>query len=254
MTYSQPIVISGVCYFASDFHFGAPNQEESKKREKYVINWLEYIQKDANHLFLLGDIFDFWFEYNGKPPVFYTDFLNKLAELRKKGVELYFFTGNHDMWVKSYLKKHLGVHIFRKKQNFMINGKNFLLGHGDGLGKGEFGYKCLKVFLNCKINRWLFELIPPKIGFAIAHFFSRRSRAMTPEHKEKFLGNKKEILVQYCYQHLVNQSIDYFIFGHRHLPLEIVIESAIYFNTGDWLNYNTYIRYKNNPVLCTFNQ
>jgi UDP-2,3-diacylglucosamine hydrolase len=253
MPHFQPIVISGVCYFASDFHFGAPNQKESKKRELHIIDWLDYIQKDANHLFLLGDIFDFWFEYYGKPPTFYADFLNKIAELRKNGVKVYFFTGNHDMWVKNYLKEHLGVHIFRKKQEFVINGKKFLLAHGDGLGKGEFGYKCLKVFLNCKINRWLFGLIPPKTGFAIAHFFSRKSRAMTPEHKERFLGNDKELLVQFCYQHLINHDIDYFIFGHRHLPLEIIIDKAIYFNTGDWINHHSFIRYENTPVLCYFN-
>jgi UDP-2,3-diacylglucosamine hydrolase len=254
MSHSQPIVISGVCYFASDFHFGAPNEEVSKKRELAVIRWLDHIQKDANHLFLLGDVFDFWFEYSGKPPAFYTLFLNKMAELRKNGIEIYFFTGIHDMWVKSYLKKQLGVHIFKKKQEFVINNKRFLLGHGDGLGKGELGYKCLKAFLNCKINVWLFGLIPPKTGFAIAHFLSRKSRAMTPEYKEKFLGNDKELLVQFCKQYLVNHDIDYFVLGHRHLPLEIVIDKAIYFNTGDWLNFNTYIQYKETPVLCSFCQ
>jgi UDP-2,3-diacylglucosamine hydrolase len=253
MPHSQPIVISGVCYFASDFHFGAPNEEVSNKREMRVIKWLDQIQKDANHLFLLGDTFDFWFEYNGKPPAFYVDFLNKIAELRKNGVEIYFFTGNHDMWVKNYLKEHLGIHIFRKKQEFLINDKKFLLAHGDGLGSGEFGYKCLKAFLNCQINRWLFGLIPQKTGFAIAHFFSRRSRAMKPEQKEKFLGNSKELLIQFCYQYLKNHDIDYFIFGHRHLTLEIKIDKSIYINTGDWLNYDSYIRYLDTPVLCHFN-
>ena len=250
----QPINISGVCYFASDFHFGAPNQEESIKREKRVINWLNHILIDANHLFLLGDIFDFWFEYKGKPPAFYDNFLNKIAELRKKGIEIYFFTGNHDMWVKNYLKEHLGIHVFKKKQEFLINNKKFLLGHGDGLGKGEWGYKCLKRFLNCKLNRWLFGLIPPKTGYAIAHFFSKKSRAMKPEYKEQFLGNDKELLVQFCYKYIDNHDIDYFIFGHRHLPLEIVIEKAIYFNTGDWLNHNSYILYKTEPVLYRFDQ
>jgi len=252
MQFSHPINVSGVCYFASDFHFGAPNLEESKKREEKVINWLEFIKNDAQHLFLLGDIFDFWFEYSGKPPPFYALFLKKIAELRKNGIEIYFFTGNHDMWVKNYLKDHLGIHIFKNKQEFIINEKKFLLGHGDGLGKEEFGYKCLKIFLNCKINIWLFGLIPPKTGFAIAQFLSKKSRAMTPEYKEKFLGKDKEILVQYCYQYLENKNVDYFIFGHRHLPLEIVIDKSIYFNTGDWLNYNSYIKYDKTPLLCSF--
>lgn len=252
MPHSQPIVLSGVCYFASDFHFGAPNPTESSKRETRVIKWLNQIQKDANHLFLLGDTFDFWFEYHGKPPALYVDFLNKIAELRKKGIEIYFFTGNHDMWVKNYLTEHLGIPVYRKKQEFVINDKKFLLAHGDGLGKGELGYKCLKLFLNCKINRWLFGLIPPKTGFTIAHFFSRKSRAMTPEHKEHFLGNEKERLVQFCYQHLENHNIDYFIFGHRHLPLALEINKAMYYNTGDWLNYNSYIRYESTPVLSYF--
>jgi UDP-2,3-diacylglucosamine hydrolase len=254
MSHSQPIVISGVCYFASDFHFGAPNQEESRKRETLVIEWLNQIQADANHLFLLGDIFDFWFEYDGKPPAFYVEFLNKIAKLRKKGVEIYFFIGNHDMWVKNYMEVHLGIHIYRKKQEFIINDKKFLLAHGDGLGKGEWGYKCLKLFLNCRINRWLFGLIPQKAGFAVAHFFSRKSRALTPEQKVKFLGTEKELLVQFCYQYLVNHNIDYFIFGHRHLPLEIKINSAIYYNTGDWLNYNSYIHYEKTPVLQHFKE
>jgi len=252
MSHPQPIVISGMCYFASDFHFGAPSAEVSNIREQSVISWLNSIQKDANHLFLLGDIFDFWFEYSGKPPVFYSNFLEKIAALRNNEIEIYFFTGNHDMWVKNYLIDHLGIHIFKKEQEFIINNKKFLLGHGDGLGKGEFGYKCLKAFLNCQINTWLFGLIPPKTGFAIAHFLSRKSRAMTPEHKEQFLGNDKELLVQYCYQYLENHNIDYFIFGHRHLPLEITIDKATYYNTGDWLNFNTYIQYKKTPLLCYF--
>jgi len=254
MSQLQPIFISGVCYFASDFHFGAPNPKESNKREQLVINWLDQIQKDANHLFLLGDIFDFWFEYNGKPPPFFTSFLEKIAELRKKGIEVYFFTGNHDMWVRNYLNEHLGIHIFRKKQEFVINHKKFLLGHGDGLGKGEWGYKCLKYFLNCKVACWGFGLIPPKTGNAIASFFSKRSRAMTPQYKERFLGNNKELLVQFCFNYLGNHEIEYFIFGHRHLPLEIKINNAIYFNSGDWLNHHTYIKYEKSPILCYYEQ
>jgi len=252
MSHPQPIEISGVCYFASDFHFGAPNQEESNKREIRVVNWLDQIQKDANHLFLLGDTFDFWFEYSGKIPDFYTLFLNKIAELRKNGIEIYFFTGNHDMWVKNYLTKQFGIHIYKKEQEFVINEKKFLLGHGDGVGKGDWGYKCLKTFLSCKVNIWLFGLIPPKTGFAIAHFFSKRSRASTPNYKEVFLGYDKEILVQYCFQYLENHNVDYFMFGHRHTPLEIIIKNAIYFNTGDWLQHNSYVRYEISPVLCYF--
>ena len=158
------------------------------------------------------------------------------------------------MWIKKYLTENFGIHVFRKKQEFVINNKKFLLGHGDGLGKGELGYKCLKAFLNCKINTWLFGLIPPKTGFAMAHFLSRKSRAMTPGYKEKFLGNDKEILVQYCFQYLVNHNIDYFIFGHRHLPLEISINKATYFNTGDWLSFNSYVQYDKTPSLCYFDQ
>ncbi|MDR2972689.1 MAG: UDP-2,3-diacylglucosamine diphosphatase [Bacteroidales bacterium] len=254
MSHSQPIEISGVCYFASDFHFGAPNQEESNKRENRVVDWLDKIKIDANHLFLLGDTFDFWFEYSGKPPEFYALFLDKIAELRNIGIEIYFFTGNHDMWMKNYLSKHLGIHIFKNRQTFLINNKKFLLGHGDGLGRGDLGYKFLKAFLNCKINIWLFGLIPSKIGFTIASFFSRKSRAMTPYHKELFLGNEKEQLVRFCTEYVESNDVDFFIFGHRHLPLEIAIEKAIYFNTGDWLNYNTYVQYEKYPVLCYYEQ
>jgi len=252
MSHPQPTVISGVCYFASDFHLGAPNPIESNIREILIIKWLDQIKKDANHLFLLGDIFDFWFEYNGKPPTIFAKFLEKIAELRKKGIEIYFFTGNHDMWVKKYLTNNLGIHIYRKKQLFVINGKNFLLAHGDAMGKGDWGSKCLKLFLNCNITRWLFGLIPQKTGFALANFVSRKSRAMTPEHKERFLGKEKEVLVQFCYSYLAKHNTDFFIFGHRHLPLEIPIYNAVYYNTGDWLSSCTFIRYEKNPELRHF--
>jgi len=254
MSIQKPISVSGVCYFASDFHFGAPNQEVSSIREIRVINWLESIKKNANHLFLLGDTFDFWFEYNGKPPECYSRFLEKIAELRKLNIEIYFFTGNHDMWVKNYLKDHLGIHVFKKNQSFIINNKKFLIGHGDGVGKGEWGYKCLKFFLNCKINCWLFGLIPPKTGFAIAHFFSKKSRAMTPSYSEKMRENDEEPLIRFCVQYTIDHNINYFIFGHRHLPFEKAIDKAVYYNTGDWLTHNTYIRYEKNPVLCRYEQ
>jgi UDP-2,3-diacylglucosamine hydrolase len=252
MQRSQPIIVSGVCYFASDFHFGAPDWKESDKREQLVIKWLDSILPEVNHLFLLGDVFDFWFEYNGSPPPFYALFLKKLEEMTTKGIKIYFFTGNHDMWAKNYLKDHVGIHIFHHNQEFIMNNKKFLLGHRDGLGKGEFGYRCLKGFLNCKLNRWLFGLIPPKTGFHIAHFFSNLSRNSEPQPNKDLIENQKKLIVQFYHTNTKTQDVDYYIFGDIHFPLEMVIDNAIYFNTGDWLIHNSFIRYEKIPALYFF--
>jgi UDP-2,3-diacylglucosamine hydrolase len=239
--FNTPITINGNCYFASDFHLGAPNPLTSSHREKQIIAWLNEIKNEVQHLFLLGDIFDFWFEYKHVIPKGFHNFIAKLEELRHSGTEIYFFTGNHDMWVSTFFTEQLGIHLFRKQQLFVINGKNCLIGHGDGLGSNDFGYKMIKYLLNCSVNIWLYSLLPSRIAFPLAHFFSRKSRAMSA-HKEVFLDEKKEPLLQYC-KKISDQypEIDYFIYGHRHIPLEIKINYATYFNTGDWLKYNSYL-------------
>ncbi|MDR1112692.1 MAG: UDP-2,3-diacylglucosamine diphosphatase [Bacteroidales bacterium] len=241
--YNQPIVLNGTFYFASDFHLGSPNETESKARELLLIKWLDEIKKDASYLFLLGDIFDFWFEYHDVIPKGYYKFLTKLAELREAGIQIWWFTGNHDMWLKNYLHNELNINIIRKETLFILNGKHCLIGHGDGLGDGDFGYKLIKVIFAFRFNQWLYGWFHPRIAFAIARFFSRKSRAMTGAGEEVYAGNDKELIVQHAYNILQHNDIEYFIYGHRHLPLEVKLtDKATYFNCGDWIMHYTYLK------------
>ncbi|MDR2868112.1 MAG: UDP-2,3-diacylglucosamine diphosphatase [Bacteroidales bacterium] len=241
--FQNPIQINGTVFFASDFHLGSPDKIHSLQRERLIVEWLDEIKKEATHLFLLGDIFDFWFEYHDVVPKGYFLFLSKLAELRASGIDITVFTGNHDMWMKNYLIDELGVTIYRKETAFLINGKRCLIGHGDGLGDGDWGYKIIKILFAFRFNQWLFGWLHPRIAFALARFFSRKSRAMTGRNDEVFRGNEREVIVQYALKMLQKNEIDYFIYGHRHLPLNIALsDTATYLNSGDWLVHNSYLR------------
>lgn len=244
--------ITGKCYFASDFHFGSPNEKVSKKREDRVLEWLDQVLVDGKHLFLLGDIFDYWFEYSCVIPKGNYRFLTKLSEIRAKGIEIYFFTGNHDMWVKNYLVEEFGIHLFRNQELFTINDKVCVVGHGDGLGPGQYGYKMMRWVFSRKFNIWLYGLLPSFASFAIARFFSRKSRAMTPTHEEQYLGEDKEFVILYIKEYLKENHADFFIFGHRHLALDIQIQQSRYINTGDWIKLNTYFVLEQEGTLLTF--
>lgn len=256
MTYFQnPISINGICYFASDFHLGAPaNKTKNEERELRIIQWLDNIQQDATHLFLLGDIFDFWFEYRDVVPRGYYRLFAKFAELRQRQITVYYFTGNHDMWVKDYFEKEFGFTVFRQQQAFIINGKHCLVGHGDGLGPKDYGYKFIKAIFAFRPNIALFGALHPRCAFLIARFFSAQSRAMTSAQEECFMGNDKEFLVRFALSVLENEKIDYFIYGHRHLPLQIpLVEGAVYLNTGDWLTHDSYLK-MGTPEPVLFNK
>ncbi len=226
-------------YFASDFHLGAPSYEESLERELKIVSWLSSIQEDAHEIYLVGDIFDFWFEYKHAIPKGYTRFLGKIAELVDSGIPVRFFTGNHDMWMFDYLKKELGVTIFKDKIIRDYNGKKFLIAHGDGLGPGDHGYKFLKKVLRNKFCQWCFARLHPNFGIGLANFFSKKSRKHTA--KDHFLGEDKEWLVTYCKKKLTEDDYNYFIFGHRHYPIDFKLnENSHYINLGEWINAKTY--------------
>jgi UDP-2,3-diacylglucosamine hydrolase len=228
-------------YFASDFHLGVPNKEKSLEREKRIVAWLDTIKQDAAELFLMGDVFDMWFEYSMVVPRGYVRLLGKLAELSDSGIKVHYFTGNHDMWVFDYLPKEIGLTIHRKPITREWNGKKFYLGHGDGLGPGDHSYKFIKKIFASRICQWLFARLHPNFGLRVANYFSRRSRISTGNEDAKFLGNDKEWLVIHALEILKKEKFDYFIFGHRHLPLEIEIADGVtYINLGEWVNYNTY--------------
>lgn len=228
-------------YFASDFHLGAPDAATSRKREQLIVKWLDEIAQDAQHIFLVGDVFDFWFEYKHVIPKGYIRILGKLADLRDRGIGISVFIGNHDMWMNGYFEEELNIPVYYEPQTYQIGGAKFYIGHGDGLGPGDHGYKFLKKVFRNPFCRWLFSALHPAWGISLANYFSRKSRAATGQELEKFLGEENEWLAIYSKEILQKEHFDYFIFGHRHLPLEIALSNnSRYINLGDWLNYYSY--------------
>ncbi|MES2589351.1 MAG: UDP-2,3-diacylglucosamine diphosphatase [Bacteroidota bacterium] len=228
-------------YFASDFHLGVPSYEKSLLREKAICAWMDEIRPTCQELFLVGDIFDFWFEYKHAIPKGFVRLQGKIASFTDAGIPVHIFTGNHDMWIFDYIPKELGVSLHRKAIEREFFGKIFLIGHGDGLGPGDLKYKFLKKFFDSKICQWLFARFHPNFGIGLANYSSRSSRKSTGNDDEIYHGDDKEFLVQYCKEKIKEKHYDYFIFGHRHLPLNIDIsEKSKYINLGDWIKYYTY--------------
>jgi len=231
-------------YFASDNHLGAPTRELSMGREKKFVSWLDEIKKDAAVIFLLGDLFDFWFEYRTVVPRGFTRTLGKLAELSDSGITLYYFVGNHDLWMNGYFEQELGIEVFHKPQEFQINGKVFLIGHGDGLGPGDKGFKRMKKVFTNPFAQWVFRWVHPDWGVRIAQYFSVKNKLISGKEDMQFLGEDREWLVQYAKRKLLDKHYDYFVFGHRHLPLNISLaENSKYINLGDWITYFTYANF-----------
>lgn len=229
-------------YFASDHHLGAPDAASSLPREKKFVAWLDIIvKKDAEALFILGDLFDFWFEYKTVVPKGFVRVLGKLAEIRDSGIPIYFFVGNHDLWMRDYFEKELRITVFHTPQEFTINNHLFLIGHGDGLGPGDKGYKRMKKIFTFPLFKWLFRWLHPDIGMKLGHYFSVKNKLISGDEDAQFLGEEKKWLVQYCKKKLAEKDYDFFVFGHRHLPLEITLNNtATYINLGDWISHFTF--------------
>ena len=241
-------------YFASDFHLGSPDYESSLKREKKIIRWIESIEHDAEEIFLLGDVFDFWFEYKRAIPKGCVRLQGKIANLTDKGIKVHWFLGNHDMWIFDYIPKELGVELHQSEIERTFNGVTFYIGHGDGLGPGDHGYKFIKKIFRAKLSQWLFARLHPNFGIGMANFWSRSSRKKTGNEDAKFYGEDKEMLIQYCKKKVTEKPYNYFVFGHRHFPMEIDINAnSKYINTGDWITYFTYAVFDGkNMELKTF--
>ncbi|MCZ2247261.1 MAG: UDP-2,3-diacylglucosamine diphosphatase [Bacteroidia bacterium] len=231
-------------YFASDFHLGIPNKENSLQREKKLVQWLESIEKTTRHVFLVGDIFDFWFEYKTVVPRGYTRLLGKLASMIDNGVKVYYFTGNHDMWTFGYLEEETGVTLYREPIEVKINQQLFYIGHGDGLGPGDQGYKFIKKVFASPVSQWLFARLHPNFGIGLANFWSGKSRQANGPVDEIFKGEDKEWLMIYCKELLQQKHYDYFIFGHRHLLIDCDLgNNSRYINLGDWFKQSNYAIY-----------
>lgn len=236
-------------YFLSDFHLGVPTQQDSLVREKLVVQFLNEVKDKAAEIFIVGDMFDFWYEYKYVVPRGYTRLLGKLAELSDLGIKLHFFVGNHDMWMTNYFQQELNMDVYFEPQSFEWNGKNFFVGHGDGLGPGDKGYKRLKKIFRNPFCQWAFGMLPPQIGIGLANYFSQKSRAKTSHVEEKFLGEEKEWLILYSRKVLEEKIYDFFVFGHRHLPIDHRLnESSRYINLGEWVNFFTYAVFDGNDV------
>jgi len=236
-------------YFSSDNHLGAPNKTESAIREKRFLQWLDQVKHDAAAIFLLGDLFDFWFEYKTVVPKGFVRTLGKLAEIRDSGVPIFFFVGNHDLWMNGYFEEELNIPVYHKPQEFVMAGKTFFLGHGDGLGPEDIGFKLMKkVFINpfCK---WLFGWLHPNIGVKLAQHLSTKNKLISGKEDFKFLGEDKEWLILYSKRKLSQKHRDHFVFGHRHLPMQIDLgQQATYTNLGDWCNFYTYAVFDGNQL------
>lgn len=240
-------------YFLSDFHLGTPNAATSLQREKLIVQFLDGIKNDAAEIFIVGDMFDFWFEYKTVVPKGFVRILGKLAELSDSGIKLHFFVGNHDMWVRNYFQEELNMQVYFEPARFEFNGKKFLIGHGDGLGPGDHKYKFLKKIFRNPICQWAFGIIPPSIGMGLANYFSRRSRQADKSYEEVFLGEEKEWLIIYSREVLQQEAIDYFIFGHRHLAIDFTLNSnSRYINLGEWINFNSYAVFDGNTTTLAY--
>ena len=243
-------------YFLSDFHLGVPDHVASLVREKRIVHFLEEAAADASEIHILGDLFDMWFEYKQVVPRGFTRLLGKLSELHDRGIPVHIHIGNHDMWAFDYLPKETGVTLHQQPIVREWNGKRVYIGHGDGLGPGDHGYKFIKKVFRNPVMQWCFARLHPNLGLGIAHFWSGRSRKKSYENDRKWLGDDQEWLVQYCREKLQAEHFDYFIFGHRHLPVDLLLASGSpsgdpegtspvgaesrYINLGDWITHFTY--------------
>lgn len=242
-------------YFASDNHLGAPDRSASLPREKKFVSWLDMAKNDAAALFLMGDLFDFWFEYKTVVPKGFTRTLGKLAEISDAGIPIFYFVGNHDLWMNGYFEEELQIPVFHRPQEYLIFNKRLFIGHGDGLGPGDKGFKRMKKIFTNRFAQWCFRWVHPDLGVRMAQYFSVKNKLISGSEDVEFLGEEKEWLVQYSKRKLEANQYDYFVFGHRHLPLEINLgKGATYINLGDWITHFTYgVLDENGFVLQKYN-
>jgi UDP-2,3-diacylglucosamine hydrolase len=217
------------------------------------LRWLSEIEKTAKAIYLLGDIFDFWFEYKKVVPKGYVRLLAKLASLNESGIEIHLVVGNHDLWAKDYLQKEIGIIIHYENTIIIERNTKILIGHGDGLGKGDYFYKFIKILFTSKTCQWLFSIIHPDIAISLADSWSKRSRK---KNESPFVSKEKEILFGYCKKQQSINPVDYYIFGHRHIPLKLQVDKKTeYINLGDWVTHNTYAVMKEGKInLETYNR
>ncbi len=230
------------CYFFSDIHLGLPNAEKSRIREKLLVKLLDEIKDKAKVIYFAGDIFDFWWEYKKVVPRGFVRFLGKIAELSDSGIEIHFFTGNHDIWMRNYLSDEIGVKLHRTPLSVTLGNKRFYIAHGDGLGPGDRSYKLLKKLFSNSILQWIFSRLHPNFAFGLAHLWSHSRRKS--EKYIQFRGADRELLFLHAQNVLKSEYYDFFVFGHRHIPLILNIgEQSKIANIGEWLHHFTFLEF-----------
>jgi len=251
---SLPIQNNKKIFFASDFHLGMPNQNFSLEREKKIVRWLESIEEEAGAIFLMGDLFDFWFEYKRVVPKGFVRFFGKLAFLADKGVKLYIFTGNHDLWMFSYLKEQLNVSIYYRPQKLNLMGKNFYLSHGEDLRSGISRSKLLRGAFKSSICQLLFSWFHPDVGIQLASYILKKNRVLKSQHNDPAPSEKKEWMINHIQQILKTDSkIDCFIFAHLHSPFFFLLNDVIpCINLGDWITYFSYAVFDGKKIDLRF--
>lgn len=223
-------------YFASDFHLGLAAGTDPHEREQRVTAWLDRVSADAGSIWLLGDVFDFWWEYRKVIPKGFTRFLGRLSALTDRGIEVHIFTGNHDMWMKGYLSEECGVIIHHEPYETTIGGGHFYLAHGEGLGSRSIGGRLLFGLFRNPLARLLFSAINPRWGVAIGHAWSKSSR-LAKHVSLPFMGEEKEDLIRHTRKVVAGGSTArYFIYGHRHLPLTFDEDGRRMIILGDWFS------------------
>lgn len=239
----------GKIYFASDFHLGLPAGSDPATREKKIVAWLNSIAGDAKEIYLLGDIFDFWWEYKLVVPRGFTRFLGTLSTLTDSGIPVHFFTGNHDMWAGKYLTEECGLTVHKEPLNVTFNGKRFHLAHGEGLGSKDPFYKILLWIFRNKPLQVMYSALHPAIGVGIGHRWSLHSR-LGKGISPGFFGEEKEDLIRYAKEIIKDNQCDYFIFGHRHLEMTFSMkEGAEIFFLGDWVIHGSYAEWDGSRLL-----
>jgi UDP-2,3-diacylglucosamine hydrolase len=230
-------------YFLSDVHLGSCAFNDDREREQKLVRWLTSIQDNASDIYLLGDIFDFWYEYKYVIPKGFVRLLGKLAELSDKGVQLHFFIGNHDIWVRDYFEKELGMNVYLYDTVQEINGKRFYLAHGHRTGYRPWIVKLMHYVFHAGWVRRLYNCIHPTINYWFGLKWSKNNRLYKHKQEEaEYLGEDKEFLVQFAKEYSkTHPEIDYFIFGHRHVMLDLMLsKTARVVYLGDWISHFSY--------------
>ena len=230
-------------YFASDMHLGSGSAAESRARELALVEWLDRVAPTADGIYLVGDVFDFWYEFKLVVPKGYTRFLGKISELTDMGVEVHFFIGNHDIWCGDYLEKECGVIIHRKPMTCEIYGKEFYLAHGDGLGDRDWKFKALRAMFHSKTLQRLFSMLHPRWSIDFGMEWAKHSRLKRKDGKEpEYMGEHEEPLVLYTKDYLkTHPNINFFIYGHRHIMLDLMLShSSRIMILGDWIHEFSY--------------